>query len=111
MENTLNQPEVFVQGPKSEVVEKALSTMKELREKYENVRSEKDDHKEVDLNLYEFPKMMESIWEVEVENISNKEKGILPFIIEKTPEYKEMAKYGLTLSHIERQRELAQEKR
>lgn len=108
MENIPAQQESFVQGPKSETVEKALSSMRELQAKYETIIDEKE---KVNLNLYEFPKMIEAIWEVEVENLSRVEKGEREFRIEKTPEYEGMAAHGLTISHIDRQKELAQEKR
>jgi len=109
MEQVPAQQETFVQGPKSETVEKTLALMRELSQKYES--SKTDDKERTHMDLYEFPKMMTAIWEVEVENLSRVEKGEREFRIEKTPEYKAMTAYGLTISHIDRQKELAQEKR
>jgi hypothetical protein len=94
----------FVQGEKTATAEKALVLMRELYEKYQITTDPKE---RIDLNLYEFPKMMEAIWEVEVENLSHPES---PFLIEKEAEYRKLRDANLiTKEHIERQKELALE--
>jgi hypothetical protein len=70
-----------IEAIKSEAGEKALSIMKELRGKYEEAGD--DSKKKIDLNLYEFPKMIEAI------------KALPLGALEHTSEYKAMKKYGL----------------
>ncbi|MCK9352027.1 MAG: hypothetical protein WCT49_03670 [Candidatus Paceibacterota bacterium] len=99
----------FVQGEKSEAVEKALAVMKELRMKFELSKTSGDTKDVIDLALYEFPKMMNVIREVEDENLVRREGGVPEFRIEETPEYKGMTAFGLTPDHMKRQRELAEQ--
>jgi hypothetical protein len=65
---------------KSEAFENARTIMKELAEKYEKTE---DPKARIDLNLYEFPKMIEAIKLADDPSIKD------------TPEYKRMQKYGL----------------
>jgi len=119
----------FVQGEKSETVEKALTAMREYRKAYDTAYAANDQKTLTNLSLYEFPKMMQAIRDVEVENITRKEKGEREFIFEKSDEFKAMEnkdtyskndqgekvlvdklnKYGFGKEHIERQRELAEQ--
>ncbi|MCX6739178.1 MAG: hypothetical protein NT098_03980 [Candidatus Parcubacteria bacterium] len=108
MEKTQAPQEAFVQGAKSETVEKALLAMKELRADFELAEANPEIKKQ-DLALYEFPKMMTAIRAVEEENLVLREKGLPEFRLEETPEYKGMKRFGLTEKHMERQRELAEQ--
>ena len=101
---TSNEQHVFVQGEKTETVKKALSMMRELTAKFEVTTDPQEREK---IGLYEFPKMMEAIREVAVENLSHPET---PFLIEKESEFRKMRDANLiTDSHIERQYELAEQ--
>ena len=60
--------------------EKARQVMRDLAEKYDKTT---DSKAKIDLNLYEFPKMIEAI------------KAANDPSLESTPEYKRMQKYGL----------------
>jgi hypothetical protein len=65
---------------KSEAFENVRNMMKELAEKYEKTE---DPKARIDLNLYEFPKMIEALKLVNDPSIKD------------TPEYKRMQKQGL----------------
>lgn len=64
----------------NESFENARAMMKELAEKYEKTEDPKE---RIDLNLYEFPKMIEAIKKADDPSLKN------------TPEYKRMQKFGL----------------
>jgi hypothetical protein len=126
---TQEEVKPFVQGKKSETVEKALAMMKKYRKDFDEAAVAKDQKKMSEMSLYEFPKMMQAIRDVEIENLARKEKGEPEFIFEKSDEFKAMAHkegyeenekgektttlidptgpYGFGKEHIERQRELA----
>lgn len=119
----------FVQGEKSETVEKALQMMRDYRKKCDTATSKEQG----DVDRYEFPKMMKAILAAEIENVARREKGEREFIFEKSDEFKAMLgkkdthikaegknelgtliingtdKYGINEEHIARQRELALE--
>lgn len=76
----------------TDLSQKLAKHLKFVCEAYEAAASSSE---KINLNLYVFPKLMETIKEIETENIHHRERGEEEIHVAEFPDFKKLVRYGL----------------